>query len=59
MDSTQGGYSGIKVTGMIEWTQNSGPKKILMSSDITQKIPGPKKSLVKLLLNCQGSAKAL
>ncbi len=60
----QGGYAGIKVTGMIEWRQNSGPKKIPKSPDITQKNPWikkkrPKKSLVKLPLNCQGRAKAL
>ena len=30
--STPGGYSGFQVTGMIEWSQKSRPKKI----------PGPK-----------------
>ena len=28
-DESQGGYSGFQVTGMIEWSQKSRPKKIL------------------------------
>ena len=35
----QGGYSGFQVTGMIEWSQKSRPKKISRASSKTQKNP--------------------
>ena len=38
----QGGYSGFQVTGMIEWSQKSRPKKILRASSKTQKNPWTK-----------------
>ena len=37
-----GGYSGFQVTGMIEWSQKSRPKKSLGLPAKPQKIPGPK-----------------
>ena len=39
---TQGEYSGFQVTGMIEWSQNSRPKKIPRASSKTQKNPWTK-----------------
>ena len=36
---TQGGYSGFQVTGMIEWSQKSKPKKIPGPKINPQKIP--------------------
>ena len=36
-DYTQGGYSGFQVTGMIEWSQKSRPKKVPRASSKTQK----------------------
>ena len=35
----RGGYSGFQVTGMIEWSQKSRPKKISRASSKTQKNP--------------------
>ena len=37
-----GGYSGFQVTGMIEWSQKSRPKKIPRASSKTQKNPWTK-----------------
>ena len=39
---TQGGYSGFQVTGMIELSQKSRPKKIPRTSSKTQKNPWTK-----------------
>ena len=44
MTSPQGGYSGFQVTGMIEWSLKSRPKKIPRTSSKTQKNPWTKKS---------------
>ena len=38
----QVGYSGFQVTGMIEWSQKSRPKKSLGLPAKPKKIPGPK-----------------
>ena len=40
---TPEGYLGFQVTGMIEWSQKSRPKKISRASSKTQKIPGQHK----------------
>ena len=37
-----GGYSGFQVTGMIEWSQKSRPKKFPRASSKTQKNPWTK-----------------
>ena len=37
-----GGYSGFQVTGMMEWSQKSRPKKIPRVSSKTQKNPWTK-----------------
>ena len=37
-----GGYLGFQVTGMIEWSQKSRPKKIPRASSKTQKNPWTK-----------------
>ena len=42
VNSQGGGYSGFQVTGMIEWSQKSRPKKILWASGKTPKNPWTK-----------------
>ena len=50
----QGGYSGFQVTGMIEWSQKSRPKKIPRDSSKTPKNPWtknwPQKNPMPILL---------
>ena len=43
---SQRGYPGLQVTGMIEWSQKSRPKKLPRASSKTQKIPGSKMSKI-------------
>ena len=47
---SQEGYSGFQVTGMIEWSQKSRPKKFPRASSKTQKIPGPKELCYRFFL---------
>ena len=41
-NSAPGRYSGFQVTGMIEWSQKSRPKKLPRASSKTQKNPWTK-----------------
>ena len=50
----EGGYSGFKLTGMIEWGQKSKPKKIPWAQQKQKKIPGLKISPQKISRRISG-----